>query len=370
MGSVCGTRGVELPLEFKEDPDKLREAALRSKVIEKAMEEQKDAALTVRSLLLLGAGESGKSTLFKQAKHLYTDCFNDHERMSFLPVIALNVTVGIQTLLRECPPESLQENAGLSSFEVDAAKAILEEKFSDRLQVNPEKAKRIKLLWNLPIVQAQYERRSEFQFQDTVVSYFEKIDLIASPGYVPSMDDVLKSRAATTGVIETTFVRDKVRIRITDVGGQRSERQKWLHQFSKCNAIIFVAAISEYDQVLREDGRTNRMCETLILFEELANSRWLSKAHIILFLNKKDLFHEKLMIRRIDFQKYFEDYAGGVDYDKAIKYLQNLFRSRVKGDKETYIHVTCATDSDQIKIVFQDLFNIILDSGMKNMGLL
>jgi len=43
---------------------------------------------------------------------------------------------------------------------------------------------------------------------------------------------------------------------VFDVGGQRSERRKWIHFFDDVNAIIFVAAISEYDQKIREDNKT------------------------------------------------------------------------------------------------------------------
>ncbi|EJW74437.1 hypothetical protein WUBG_14655 [Wuchereria bancrofti] len=45
-------------------------------------------------------------------------------------------------------------------------------------------------------------------------------------------------------------------LRIFDVGGQRSERKKWIHCFEDVNAIIFIAAISQYDQVLFEDETT------------------------------------------------------------------------------------------------------------------
>ena len=54
-----------------------------------------------------------------------------------------------------------------------------------------------------------------------------------------------------------------------DVGGQRNERRKWIHCFEDVTAVIFVAAISEYDQKLFEDGATNRMVEALELFEEV-----------------------------------------------------------------------------------------------------
>ena len=51
-------------------------------------------------------------------------------------------------------------------------------------------------------------------------------------------------------------------------------------------AVIFVAAISEYDQLCYEDDKTNRMTEALNLFEEICNSRWFRETSMILFLNK------------------------------------------------------------------------------------
>jgi len=38
-----------------------------------------------------------------------------------------------------------------------------------------------------------------------------------------------------------------------DVGGQRSERKKWIHCFENVNALMFLVAISGYDQCLAED---------------------------------------------------------------------------------------------------------------------
>lgn len=51
--------------------------------------------------------------------------------------------------------------------------------------------------------------------------------------------------------------------RVYDVGGQRSERRKWMHCFDDVTAIIFVAAVSAYDQVLYEDATQNRIDEVL-----------------------------------------------------------------------------------------------------------
>jgi guanine nucleotide-binding protein G(i) subunit alpha len=58
----------------------------------------------------------------------------------------------------------------------------------------------------------------------------------------------------TTGIIETKIRIGNLSYRFFDVGGQRSERKKWIHCFQNVNAIIFLVACSEYDQVLREQA--------------------------------------------------------------------------------------------------------------------
>lgn len=42
--------------------------------------------------------------------------------------------------------------------------------------------------------------------------------------------------------------------RMVDVGGQRSERRKWIHCFENVTSIMFLVALSEYDQVLVESA--------------------------------------------------------------------------------------------------------------------
>lgn len=84
-------------------------------------------------------------------------------------------------------------------------------------------------------------------------SYFEAIDRIGVPGYSPTEQDVLRSRVKTTGITETTFRVGELTYRMFDVGGQRSERKKWIHCFENVTSIVFLVAISEYDQVLVED---------------------------------------------------------------------------------------------------------------------
>jgi guanine nucleotide-binding protein G(i) subunit alpha len=142
----------------------------------------------------------------------------------------------------------------------------------------------------------------------TISSYFDSIDRIAAPDYIPNDQDVLRSRVKTTGITETTFIIGDLTYRMFDVGGQRSERKKWIHCFENVTTILFLVAISEYDQLLFEDETVNRMQEALTLFDSICNSRWFVKTSIILFLNKIDRFKEKLPISPM--RNYFPDYEG------------------------------------------------------------
>lgn len=100
-------------------------------------------------------------------------------------------------------------------------------------------------------------------------SFFDDAPRIGSLGYLPTESDVLRARLKTTGITETRFTMGQLqyvlsfgpfhlpsaphRIHMFDVGGQRSERKKWIHCFESVTSIIFCTALSEYDQVLLEE---------------------------------------------------------------------------------------------------------------------
>ena len=93
-----------------------------------------------------------------------------------------------------------------------------------------------------------------------------------------------------------------------DVGGQRSERKKWIHCFDNVDCVLFVVAMSEYDQMLAEDRSVNRMQESLNLFEDIVNNEFFAEMPFIVFFNKKDLFEEKIL--RSPLTICFTEYAG------------------------------------------------------------
>jgi len=81
-------------------------------------------------------------------------------------------------------------------------------------------------------------------------------------------------------------------VTMVDVGGQRSERRKWLNCFVDISAVLFLVALNEYDMVLEEDNKTNRMEEALKLFTKITGAQWFENTSFILFLNKSELFEQ------------------------------------------------------------------------------
>ncbi|KAL1777671.1 guanine nucleotide-binding protein G(t) subunit alpha-3, partial [Sigmodon hispidus] len=129
--------------------------------------------------------------------------------------------------------------------------------------MTPQLAEVIKRLWGDPGIQACFQRASEYQLNDSAAYYLNDLDRITAPGYVPNEQDVLHSRVKTTGIIETQFSFKDLNFRMFDVGGQRSERKKWIHCFEGVTCIIFCAALSAYDMVLVEDEEVEKETPTL-----------------------------------------------------------------------------------------------------------
>jgi GTPase SAR1 family protein len=213
-----------------------------------------------------------------------------------------------------------------------------------------------------------YDKRTQFQLTDSAKYFFDKIKEVAADNYLPTQQDVLRSRVRTTGIVENEFEIDGNKFKMFDVGGQRNERKKWIHCFENVTAVLFVAAISEYDQVLYEDENTNRMNEALSLFEEICNSRWFHDTSMILFLNKRDLFGEKIV--KVPLSVCFPDYDGENTYEAGSEFLKAQFESKNHNDdKIVYTHITCATDTDNIATVFNAVKDIIIRQSLNDAGL-
>ena len=117
------------------------------------------------------------------------------------------------------------------------------------------------------------------------------------------------------------------------------------------------------------DGQ-NQMTEALMLWESVANSHWFAKSALILFLNKMDLFKEKVLHCPIS-DHGFSDYRGPPnDWKAAGNFILDKFKSLNRNpEKEIYGHFTNATDSNLLKITMASVQDVIIQRNLKSLVL-
>ena len=235
---------------------------------------------------------------------------------------------------------------------------------------NEEIAHAIKQLWTHDRgIRQCFHRSSEFQLEGSASYYFDNIEKFARVDYVCDDMDILKGRIKTTGITESSFKIGPSTVKVYDAGGQRSERRKWIHCFEGITAVIFVIAVSEYDQMLFEDERVNRMHESIMLLDTLLNSRWFANTPFILFLNKVDLFQEK--VKRSPIRTWFPNYPGRLgDSETGLKYFESLLLSLNRNNKPMYVHRTCATDTQSMRFVLGAVTDLVIQQNLKKSGML
>lgn len=356
-------------------------------------------------VLLLGAGESGKSTILQQLKILHQNGFSKQELIDYTPLIYDNIIEIGKDIISARRKFNVQIDAGSSITEEDLDKIANyngTQKNTDEVtdinesdgnnNNNNDKGNELgnstsivskdefpkdfypilSELWKLKSTQDLIvsEKSSQVYLMDSTRYFLDNLDRICNtPNYIPTEQDVLRSRQKTSGIFDTVVnMGNNFQMHIFDVGGQRSERKKWIHCFDNVTLVIFCVSLSEYDQFLMEDKSQNRFQESLVLFDNIVNSRWFARTSVVLFLNKIDLFAEK--IQRVPLENYFPDYMGGKDINKAAKYILWRFVQLNRANLNIYPHVTQATDTSNIKLVFAAIKETILENILKDSGVL
>ncbi|KAM9351153.1 guanine nucleotide-binding protein G(i) subunit alpha-3-like isoform 1-T1 [Symphorus nematophorus] len=375
-------------------------AVERSKMIDKNLREDREKSSREVKLLLLGAGESGKSTIVKQMKIIHEDGYSEEECKQYKVVVYSNTIQSIMAIIRAmgrlkidfgdaaravsqiqsvCIIHDFQRVYKDKKFTItaiiischqdDARQLFALASSAEEGVMSAELTAVIQRLWNDGGVQTCFDRSREYQLNDSAAYYLNDLDRICQPNYVPTQQDVLRTRVKTTGIVETHFTFKDLYFKMFDVGGQRSERKKWIHCFEGVTSIIFCVALSDYDLVLAEDEEMNRMHESMKLFDSICNNKWFTLTSIILFLNKKDLFEEK--ISRSPLTICYPEYSGGNSYEEAAAYIQCQFEdlNKRKDTKEIYTHFTCATDTKNVQFVFDAVTDVIIKINLREIGL-
>eukprot|EP00008_Paramoeba_atlantica_P010153 CAMPEP_0201488292 /NCGR_PEP_ID=MMETSP0151_2-20130828/17873_1 /ASSEMBLY_ACC=CAM_ASM_000257 /TAXON_ID=200890 /ORGANISM="Paramoeba atlantica, Strain 621/1 / CCAP 1560/9" /LENGTH=355 /DNA_ID=CAMNT_0047873551 /DNA_START=58 /DNA_END=1125 /DNA_ORIENTATION=+ len=313
-------------------------------------------------ILLLGSGESGKSTFFKQMRILYMDGISENEVSVFRNIIYANIVLAIRTLTAasaklgfQIEPDNRQRATFFTESIAHGTKFVLDAKLGDD----------VKALWNDPAIQSAFAQSHRFQLPDSTRYFMESLDRISDKKYLPTTEDILRCRSKTTGICEISFKVDDVYFKMVDVGGQRSERTKWIKCFEDVTAIIYFLSLSEYNLSLFEDPSVNRMQESFRLFTEIVNSKWFTETPVILFLNKRDIFKEKIEKNEHPLSNVFPEFPGGDSYDEAVEFIKKKLLSQNTQDKTVFTHVTCCTDTGNIKYVFESVREYLMQEAFK-----
>jgi len=351
MGLVCCQQGDRS--EAEEIANK------KSKVIDAVIHKERRATESKVKLLLLGTGDSGKSTFVKQMKVIHKNGFSTGEIMKFMKVLQENCLVSMQRIL-QCEEVKIQgKRLREAKDNVLAAEADdLDKVYKDVI-----------LLWQDKAVKDAFENRSELRIQIPSTSdyFFDNAERFANEAFQPIPEDMFRAKQKTTGVVEVQFEINKIDFTLVDVGGQRSERRKWLHCFDDVTSVIFLAALDEYDMRLEEDLSTNRLEESLRLFSEVTASNFFQPTSWILFLNKSDLFETK--IKKVPLTNFFQDYPRDqtTNFDAACLFIQARYQANFKGTR-LYPYVTCALDTNNCKKVFTAVRDTVITGALNEAG--
>ncbi|KAL0956245.1 hypothetical protein HGRIS_002399 [Hohenbuehelia grisea] len=258
----------------------------------------------------------------------------------------------------------------------------------------------IKQLWNDPTVKALLEVR-KLRLEEMAGFFLDSLDRVTALEYTPSdgklhppfphhrvlinADDILRARLKTLGVSEHRF---KIKAgnmashewRVFDVGGQRSLRgmislnhPAWIPYFDDVDAIIFLAPISCFDQVLAEDPTVNRLEDSILLWKAVVSNPLLKKTNIILFLNKCDMLRAKVA-SGIQFSKYVVSYGERPnDFGSTSNYLRKKFAGIHKQcspvARAYYCHFTSVTDTSSTSRILENVQDMLLRQNLEKSSL-
>ncbi|XP_016957021.1 G protein alpha q subunit-like isoform X1 [Drosophila biarmipes] len=350
------------------ESDQDKEHKLTNKLIDLEIRREKKRSKFEFKLLLLGTGESGKSTFIKQMRIIHDNGFSETEKQKYIKLVFQNVFMAMQSIIKAM--EKLKISYGQEEHS-EVAALVMSIDYDKVTVLEDPYLNAIKTLWNDAGIQECYDRRREYQLTDSAKYFLSDIARIEQDEYLPTDQDILRVRVPTTDIHEYPFNLDGLKISMVDVAGQRSERRKWIHCFSNVTAIIFLAALSEYDQVLFESENVNRMEESKCLFQTIIHYEWFQDKSVILFLNKNDLLEEK--IKDSHLVDYFPEYDGPKrDAVAAREFILRMYDDLTRRPKKSnkpditiYPHFTIATNTENIRFVFAAVKDTIQEAYFK-----
>lgn len=322
---------------------------------------------------IAGAGETGKSTFIKQLEMIHSARYSEQcERTPFIVDIRRSICRQMFSLTRKVRA-SLDQLSSITQSKKDEIKQLTSPRNHPFLQLRSEEGERIihhradvERVWTG--VEREHDLRiRQYQMADNL-RYFigSRFADVCNDEYVPTKTDVLRTRLPTSSVRQhrisvkgnkLLLMNKTKRFVFYDVGGQKRHRTEWASLLHDKKYVVFFASLAEYNEKLEEDEKTNRLVESIALFQQLV--RVMSDKHksYMLMLNKEDLFDDKLIHGQIKLSDYFPDYTGAdTDADAAKQFIKGLFLKGIEHE-QIFTRFTTAIDENNIKSVFDDIMH-------------
>lgn len=306
-------------------------------------------------ILLIGPGESGKTTIWRQLKVNYCGGFDKTEKATLKPCIQINILSDMANLI------SYMHEHGNSVSEdlLNSADVITSLNVTDSEELCPDVAAEIKKLWNDPMMKLNYSNATNIGIGDNADFFIESVERIASPSYVPSDEDLLKSRIKTTGKSDLDVMFNDIRVKMVDIGGQLSERKNWDKFYKGVEYLIFVIPLSDFNQQMYEESSMLRTNDTRELFEKTANEIF-GSTPIFLVFNKLDMFERKLREFPDMFRKAYPGFEGDTNNtSECVEFVRKEFLSKLNPDREPAAAVQTITISAMETSDIQKLFQTV-----------
>lgn len=337
---------------------------------------------TTFKLLLLGTGDSGKSTITKQLRSLFSTGIPQEEILSCRWKVYENILFSVFLILNcRIKQDITFENEELAKEMVGQINP------TTQTDITPDVAVQLETLWKDPGFQRIWLNRSKLNVYDNLEYYMKHIKRIGVGGknYKPTLLDYIHCKRRTSSIWFYKLKLYNLNFTICDVGGQRGQRHKWISLFDDVLTVLYAISLAEFDEILYESENVNRREESLNVWKDIINRPGFMDIGFVLFLNKLDLFEKKLETGRyrIEEDGINLDYTDaepcdltGIEREAALEKCKEHTKHRFYSEVDTRYgiglltsHYLSATDSSTIETVLHNSKNTILNRTIVEKGM-
>lgn len=342
-----------LPLQRREKRERGLKQRAASTMIDAMMRTDKAKDQKVRKILFLGAGESGKSTVFKQLKMKSNAKIFRKEYKKWQSIIWRNLTtlsLAIYDIVTDFNYSedpillSKLENTTPDTIDEDTAKM-----FKDVMS----------MVQNIPLT-----IKSKYNWPESGDYWLQNVDRICTSTYRPTGKDIVRARRKTVGIEEFIWTHPVhgTKLSLIDVGGQKGQRHKWFSFFEDVSAIIFIISLADYDLNVREETGVNRMDDALDAFEQTIE--FFPDIDVVVLFNKEDLYLDKIKTG-IPIVNTFPDFEGSrFDPKAGFEYFKNKFMEVSNRPMEVF--ASTAINPKNITLLWKSIFKLVCAKNLKD----